>query len=344
MFELYRCALRPVFVRHLISTTLACAAVLTAPAAVAAEPFPQQKPVTLMVPYPAGGASDASARIFSKPISESLKQTVLVENVGGASGSIAANKVLAAPADGYYMFHGSPTELILAPLTNTAVRYKPEDFQLVHPITTGTMVLLTRGDLGVADMDGLIRLSRDRKHSPLSYGSVGVGSLYQLVVEFLAKQADMTVAHVPYRGAAPVIQDLAGGQIDFAVLPYQVSMQALNEQKRVKILATIGHAIPAPLAAIPKINDSTLLKNKDLSILKGLLAGYFVKKGTPEPVVTKLREAISFALQQKDLIASLELEGRVVATPMSAAEVAALQKAEIGNYRALVKFLDFKPF
>ena len=97
-----------------------------------ADTYPS-KPVNLMVPYPAGGPSDAIARIFSAPFARELGQTVIVENLGGASGAIAAQKVLSAPADGYYVFQGSPNEVILAPLANASIKLKAEDFRLVAP-------------------------------------------------------------------------------------------------------------------------------------------------------------------------------------------------------------------
>lgn len=321
-----------------VRSVLACLAVLTAQVSHAADDFPTRKPVNLMVPYPAGGASDASARIFSGPIGAALNQTVLVENLGGATGAIAANKVLSAPADGYYIFHGSPNELILAPLTNTAVRYKPEDFQLVHPITSGTVVLLTNAALNVQSMDDFIELAKARKDNPLTYGSVGVGSLYHLMVEYIAKQADLHVLHVPYKGAGPALQDLAGGQIDFAVLPYQVSMKGLDESKRIKIVSAMGNTLPDQLSDIPKISESKLLKDTDFSIL----GGYYVKRGTPAPIVAKLRDAVVSALQQPSVRASLEMEGRVVATPIDASAVDALQRAEIDRYRTLIKTVGFE--
>ncbi len=92
------------------------------------------KPVTLMVPYPAGGPSDAIARIFNNALGKELGQQVLVENLGGVSGALAAQKVLAAPADGQIIFQGSPNEVILSPLANAAVKLKTEDFRLVHPV------------------------------------------------------------------------------------------------------------------------------------------------------------------------------------------------------------------
>ena len=150
------------------------AGLLIGPAAALAQGWPA-KPVNLMVPYPAGGPSDAIARIFNTPLGKELGQQVLVESLGGVSGAMAAQKVLGAPADGYYVFQGSPNEVILSPLANAAVKLKSEDFRLVHPVADAVMVFVTRKDLGVNSVDELIALAKKSDDKPLTYGSVGVG-------------------------------------------------------------------------------------------------------------------------------------------------------------------------
>ena len=111
-----------------------------------AAPYPT-KPVMVMVPYPAGGPSDGLARAYTTPMQAKLGQPMLVENLGGVSGGIAAQKVLAAPADGYYLFLGSPNELIVSPLVNPAIKFKPEDFRLAQLLTYGSLILVVRKDL-----------------------------------------------------------------------------------------------------------------------------------------------------------------------------------------------------
>lgn len=185
------------------------------------------KPVNLMVPYPAGGPSDAIARIFNTQLGKELGQQVLVENLGGVSGALAAQKVLAAPADGYYIFQGSPNEVILSPLANSAVKLKAEDFRLVHPVADAVMVFVTRKNLPVSSVDELIALARKSADKPLTYGSVGIGSLYHLILEQAQAQTRVQLNHVPYKGNAPLLQDIAGGQVDFAVLVYSAAMGAL---------------------------------------------------------------------------------------------------------------------
>ncbi|MFY8192995.1 MAG: tripartite tricarboxylate transporter substrate-binding protein, partial [Limnohabitans sp.] len=114
---------------------------MAASAPALAQNFPS-KPVTLMVPYPAGGLSDLIARKVNVALAAELKQSVIIENLGGAGGAIAAQKVLSAPADGYYLFQGSPNELILAPLAMKAVKHKPEDFRLIQRMAMAPMAIV----------------------------------------------------------------------------------------------------------------------------------------------------------------------------------------------------------
>ncbi|MBV7483337.1 tripartite tricarboxylate transporter substrate binding protein [Bordetella sp. BOR01] len=317
-----------------------CAFALHAPAvANTVAAYPHAGPVSLVVPYPAGGSADASARIFAGPIAESLGQNVVVENIGGASGTIAAKRLLNGKTDGYTIFFGSPSELILPTLVNKAITFKPEDFALIQPISTATIVLLTRSDLGVKTLDDFIRLAQKKDSAPLTYASIGMGSMYHLITDRLAKEMNLNVQHVPYRGAAPALIDLAGGQVDFAVLAFQTSMIGLQNEGRIKILSTLGSKAPEPLKDIPKVTDSKLLKDFDYSIS----AGYFVKKGTSQQVVEKLRQAVSFALEKKDVREKLEIEGRIVLDPMSTQDNEAFWQQQIKSLRDLVDIVGYEP-
>ena len=198
-------------------------------------------PVSLMVPYPAGGPSDVSARILSGPISNALGAQVVVENLGGATGTIAAAKVLNSKADGYIIFQGTQNELILPPLTNKAVRYQPEEFESLQPITVTPLVLLVRSDLPVSTPAEFLELAAKKTSTDsLTYGTVGVGSLYHLITEQIAKTAGVPLTHVPYKGTAPVVQDLSGGQIDFSIMPFQASMKEMAKSGRFKIIAVMS--------------------------------------------------------------------------------------------------------
>ena len=317
------------------SIALLCGALLAVTAA--ADTYPS-KPVGLMVPYPAGGPSDAIGRIFSTPLAKELGQPVLVENLGGVSGAIAAQKVLAAPADGYYIFQGSPNEVILSPLANASVKLKAEDFRLVAPIADAVMVLLTRKDLPVNNVDELIALAR-KSDKPLSYGSVGVGSLYHFIVENMQQVTGIKATHVPYKGNAPLLQDVGGGQLDFAILVYSAAMGAMADQGRLKVIGQLGAQRSELLKNVPTLAEGQALKNFHYKIW----TGFMVPKNTPEPVVQRLHAAIGRTLKDPSVISQLTLQTQVPSATMSLAEASRHFEAEIARYRGLAKSINLQP-
>ena len=319
------------------SLTVIAALLLSAGAALA-QGWPA-KPVNLMVPYPAGGPSDAIARIFFNPLGKELGQQVLVENLGGVSGAMAAQKVLAAPADGYYIFQGSPNEVILSPLANAAVKLKTEDFRLVHPVADAVMVFVTRKDLPVNTVDELIALARKTADKPLTYGSVGVGSLYHLILENVQTTTGVKFAHVPYKGNAPLLQDIGGGQVDFAVLVYSAAMGALAEQGRLKVIAQLGAQRSDLLKNVPAASEGQALKNFSYKIWTGLM----VPKNTPEDIVTRLHAAVGKTLQDPAVRAQLAAQTQVASAPMTLDESSRFFDAETARYRSIAKQIQLQP-
>jgi tripartite-type tricarboxylate transporter receptor subunit TctC len=314
------------------------AGLLFSAGAALAQAYPT-KPVNLMVPYPAGGPSDAIARIFNNALGKELGQQVLVENLGGVSGALAAQKVLAAPADGYFLFQGSPNEVILAPLANAAVKLKTEDFRLVHPVADAVMVFVTRKDLPVNSVDELIALARKSSDRPLTYGSVGIGSLYHLILENVQTTTGIKLAHVPYKGNAPLLQDIGGGQVDFAVLVYSAAMGALADQGRMKVIGQLGAQRSDLLKNVPAANESQALKGFAYKIW----TGFMVPKSTPEPIVARLHAAIGKALQDPTVRSQLAAQTQAAAAPMSLAESSAFFDAETARYRAIAKQINLQP-
>jgi tripartite-type tricarboxylate transporter receptor subunit TctC len=303
-----------------------------------AQPYPA-RPVSLMVPYPAGGPSDAIARIINGALARELGQPVLVENLGGVSGALAAQKVLAAPSDGQMIFQGSPNEVILSPLANAAVKLKAEDFRLVHPVADAVMVFVTRKDLPVNSVDELIALARRSADRPLTYGSVGVGSLYHLIVENVQSLTGVKLSHVPYKGNAPLLQDLAGAQVDFAVLVYSAAMGALAEQGRLKVIGQLGAQRSELLRNVPLAGESQALPGFSYKIWSGVM----VPRQTPEPVVTRLHEAIGKALQSPTVRTQLAGQTQVAAAPMTLAEAARFFEAETARYRGIARQINLQP-
>ena len=311
---------------------------LLAAGAALAQGYPT-KPVSLMVPYPAGGPSDAAARIFTVPLGKELGQQVVVENLGGVAGALAAQKVLAAPADGYYLFQGSPNEVILSPLANAAVKLKAEDFRLVHPVTDAVMVFVARKDLPANNVDELIALARKSKDKPLTYGSVGIGSLYHLILEDVQHRTGTQMIHAPYKGNAPLLQDIGGGQVDFAVLVYSAGMGALAEQGRLKVIGQLGAQRSELLKNVPAVSEGKELKDFSYKIW----SGFMVPKNTPEDVVQRLHKAIGATLQEPGVRSQLAAQTQLASPPMTLAESAKFYDAEIARYRAIAKSINLQP-
>jgi len=308
--------------------------------AAAEAPFPS-KPVTMMIPYPAGGLSDIIGRVVNAPLGRHLGQPVIVENLGGVSGALAAQRVIAAPADGHLLFQGSPNELILAPLANAAVKFRSEEFRLVQMIGVAPIVLLGRKDLGAATADDVVRLAKAApKTRPLTYGSVGTGSFYHVLGEHLAQTLRVTMEHVPYKGAAPLLQDMNGGHgPDIAMLPYSSSYPKMVEQGRLRVYGSLATTRPSLLPDLPTVNDGRELKDFSFAIW----TAYMVRKDTPEPVVRKLNAAIAATLKDPEVRAKLEAQSFEVATPLSPADAAKAYENETSRYRAIAKAINLQP-
>lgn len=322
----------------LIRRALCAAGLALATGAALAQAWPT-KPVNLMVPYPAGGPSDAIARILNTSLGKELGQQVIVENLGGVSGAIAAQKVLTAPADGQYVFQGSPNEVILSPLANAAVKLKAEDFRLVHPVADAVMVFVTRKDLPAGNVDELIALARKSADKPLTYGSVGIGSLYHLILESVAATTGVKLAHVPYKGNAPLLTDIAGGQVDFAVLVYSAAMGAMAEQGRLKVIGQLGATRSELLKNVPAAAEGQALKGLNYKIW----TGFMVPKNTPDDVVVKLHAAIGKSLQDPAVRSQLAAQTQAAAAPMTLAESAKFYEGETARYRAIAKQINLQP-
>ncbi len=308
--------------------------------AVCAEGYPS-KPVTLMVPYPAGGLSDVIARTVNNTLSKNLGQPVIIENLGGASGAIAAQKTLNAPSDGQIIFQGSPNELILAPLAISAVKFKSEDLRLVQMIATAQIGFLARKDLPVNNVDEFLDYARKQAQvgRPITYASVGPGSFYHLLGEHLSKVTDIAMTHVPYKGAAPANQDLLGGQVDIFLAPFGKSYEELQKQGKLKVLAMLNRDRLESVKDYPAISESKSLKNFTFNIW----TGYFVKKDTPEATVQTIHKAITDSLADPAVRSGLEANSQLVAKPLSLQDVGKAYVDGTAQFRAIAKSINLQP-
>jgi tripartite-type tricarboxylate transporter receptor subunit TctC len=295
-----------------------------------AQTFPS-KTVTLMVPYPAGGVSDVIARSLNNSLSKQLGQPVIVENLGGASGGIAAQKVLNSPAEGHIIFQGSPNELILAPMSLAAIKYKPEDFRLVQMITVNPLVMLARKDLPVSNGDELVAYARKvaGEGKPLTFASVGPGSLYHLLGEHMSKVTGIEMTHVPYKGGAPALQAIAGGEVQL-IFEGLVTLLPQIKAGRLRALAITGTARDAALPDVPTVAEAGLAAFQ-VNFWSGLVA----PAGTPADVVTGLNAALRKSLASADARDTLTKFGLVPSTN-SPAEFARFIETEIARWEKAI--------
>jgi tripartite-type tricarboxylate transporter receptor subunit TctC len=320
-----------------LSATLAASVLLATTGAAQAQTFPS-KPINVVVPYPAGGPSDHTARQVQPLASQQLGQTLIVENIGGASGTIAVTRALAAGSDGHTTILGSPMELIMSPLAVQGVRYKSEDVKLVaHLISTST-ILAVRSNLGVNNVNELIALAKNSANKPLSYGSVGNGSLYHLIGEKLSQDARIPLTHVPYRGIAPLMTDLMGGQIDMAFLPMAGTIMQTIGEGRMKGLGVTAKQ-PHPLfSQYPALATMPGLESMEFEVWAGVL----VHKDTPGAAAQRLSQAFYTALQNPEVRKSLEATGNNVMTPRSLSELAGFYQKETERYRAIARSINLQ--
>ena len=325
---------------RLASRTAALIGGLLLSAAVFAQNAFPAKPVTLMVPYPAGGLSDVIARTVNNTLAKQLGQPVIVENLGGASGSIAATKVLNQPSDGHVVFQGSPNELILAPLALSAVKFKSEDFRLVNMIATAQIGFLTRGNLPVNNIDEFVEYARKQAQQgrPITYASVGPGSFYHLLGEHLSKVTGIPMVHVPYKGGAPAEQDLISGQVDIFMTPLGTKHVELYKAGRIKVLALLNPTRIDTAKDFPAISESKALKDFTFNIW----TGYFVKRDTPEAVVAALHKAIAGTLTDPTVRANLEAASLTAPPSLSIADAAKAYTDGIAQFRAIAKSINLQ--
>lgn len=297
------------------------------------------KMIALVVPFPAGGAADGSARAMQPLIQKLLGQTVIVDNLVGASGAVGVQRLLADPADGYRLLVGSPSETIVTPLANTNAKYAGSDLRLAGIFGISHMVLVARPGLPVSNIDELIAFARNPANKQLSYGSVGYGSLFHIVAEDFLQHAGIKMLHVPYKGMAPLLTDVIGEVVDVSFMPFAGNVVDMARTGRIKALAVTSGERSKQLPAVPTFKESKTMGNFEYSFWTGVL----VRKDTPEPVVARLNTTVNEMLKDPAFRKYVEETGSIVAQPMTAVQASAFYQADVARYQALAKTIQLKP-
>jgi tripartite-type tricarboxylate transporter receptor subunit TctC len=277
---------------------------LLALSAAQAQTWPTAKPISLVVGYPAGGSVDLVARIIAEPLAKRLGTPVIIENVGGAGGTIGAQKVVSANPDGYTLLLGSGSEVSIAKLFNAAVKYNGEtDLSPVALIGITPMVFVTNSKTGVKTIEEAIAKSK-RERNQLSFASSGIGTPLHVSGELINLMAGTTFRHVPYRGAGQQLQDLLGGNIEFSVSVLSSALPHIESGKMIPL----GVTTPTRSRAAPQIaalGENPRLKGYDMNVWFGL----FGPAKLPAPVVARLNRELNDILREEAVWQKLQKAG-----------------------------------
>lgn len=297
-------------------------------------------PLSILVAQPAGGVTDAFARAVAPALAREIGRVAVVENVPGASGSIAASRLLAAAPDGGTLLVGSPSEAVLAPLTLRAVRYRPEDFRLLGLINDSPLALYARHDLQAGNLDELVALARRAHGGPLSYGSTGQGSLFHLVTETLLAATGIQATHVPYRGGLPMLTDLQGGVLDFTILPVDALLGGMVAGGRMKVLGVLS---ARRLARFPDAGTFDESRSAPPIGHPSIWVGLMVPSATDERVSAALHRAVARVLADAQVRQAIEAAGGAVPPPMPLAEAARFYAADTLKLQGLARAARIAP-
>lgn len=285
------------------------------------------KTIRLIVPFPAGGGADAVARLVAERLSVRLEQTVMVDNRAGAGGSIGALAVANAPSDGYTLLINNNGHAIVPNLQS--VTWDPvKDFVAISQVSVLPMIIFTNAKSPITSVDQLIALARS-SNKILTYGSSGIGGPLHLGMELFAKRADVKLLHVPYKGNAPMVAALLGGEIDLTMDTRAISYP-LAQQGKLRALAVSSSK---RLKSTPEL--PTLIELGLTGFTYEGWQGIFAPKNTPSTVVAKLNKELNLIIENPDVRKKLEDLGNEP-HPSTQKEFSDLVQSEFIRYRKII--------
>jgi tripartite-type tricarboxylate transporter receptor subunit TctC len=287
----------------------ALAAALTFSSSALAQDWPT-RPVTMVVPYAAGGPVDAVGRIMAAGLSEALGQQVIVENVAGGGGMTGANRVAKGSPDGYTFLLGGHATLTLVPAINgKKTLYDPiNDFTHVIAFADSARILLARKDFPANTLGEFVAYAK-QNHDKMQFGSAGAGTGMHVCALLLDHAMGTKITHVPYRGSALALQDLLAGRIDYICDQISTAMSQIKAGN-VKAIAMMS---PNRAAVLPDLATAQEQGLADIDC--GTWSSFAFPKGTPEPIARRLEEATNKALDSRFVRERLEVVGVEIMPP-----------------------------
>lgn len=306
----------------------AAVAVLASPAAHAAD-YPS-RPITLVIPFSAGGSTDIVGRLLAQKMGESMNVSVVVENKPGANGTIGVDRVAKSPADGYTLVLGDVGGMSMAPGLYPKLPYNPlKDLTPVSLVGRSPLVLTVGAN---SPIKSLAELTAAAKAHPgkLNYPSSGTGGPNHMGGELYAIQSKVKVTHVPYKGSAPSVVSLVAGETDFGFL----TAVTINSQLKAGNVRALAVAHDTRLPAMPDVPTMSEAGLKGFSADAWFMAA--VPVGTPQPIVDRLYKEIAKALSDADVKAKLDATG-VLPSGLDPKASAAFLNSEVVKWRDVIK-------
>jgi tripartite-type tricarboxylate transporter receptor subunit TctC len=318
---------------------LACAVALLVPALNASAQTYPNKLVTIRVPFPAGGAADAGFRQLQPGLQAQLGQPVVIDNVPGAGGSIGVMKVLGMPADGYNIMGHTASDLILAPLALATAKYEPGQLRLVSPLGVTDFVLVSSVNFSFKSVDDLLAHIKRPGSKELSIGHWGRGSTTHIVGADFQNRGNVRFLEVPYKGVAPIIPDLIGGQVDLTFLPLSGPTVGLIKTGKVNAIGVAAAQRVASLPDVPTLNEGKVIKGFDHQIWTGV----FVDRKVGNAEVTRLAQAINAVTRSSEFTKFVVDQSGRIFDPMTPAQADEFFKAETKRLTDIARLIKLQP-
>jgi tripartite-type tricarboxylate transporter receptor subunit TctC len=316
-------------------TLLGGAAVLPAAAAGAAEIFPS-RPIRLIVPFPAGGGTGIVGRVLGQRLHESLGQPFVIDNRGGAGGTLGTALGAKSPPDGYTLLL-VPTSHVINPSIYAKLPYDTEkDFAPITMVASAAILMAVNPRVPGDTMRGFIEAAKARPQAIANYGSAGTGTVFHLTGELFKQLSGLALQHVPYRGGGPTVTALIAGEIPLAF----ETMLALQPHVRAGTLRALAITSPQRSAIMPEI--PTTAEAGFTPMVADNSYALFAPAGTPAPILARLHDATLAALRLPDVRDRLREQGAEV-VGNSPTELAAYVAAEIPKWAALARQAGAKP-
>jgi tripartite-type tricarboxylate transporter receptor subunit TctC len=295
-----------------------------------------ERPIKLVVPFPAGSSTDVIGRILAQSLAARLGQPVVIENRAGGSGMLGSEAVAHAKPDGYTLGVATTSTHALAPSLSAKLAYDPlGDFAPVSMIGDSPYVMVTAPQLGTKSVQDFVALAKS-KPGKLTFGSAGPGSLAHLAGVLFAHMAGIEIIHVPYKSSGQSATDLMSGRLDmqFATIPPTLP---LIQNGQLQALATTGEKRPSALAGLPTISE-TGYSGYDAVLWMALVA----PAASPQPIIAKLNGAVRQSLENAEIKAALVIQG-FEAAPGTPEALRARIAADIKKWRTVVAKAGIQP-